>query len=113
MVTQVKDDHSDESPKTSHFGDAAIEKNEYIAYHGLPPDPDAHLSEAERLAIDKKLVRKLDLKLIPWLSLLYLMSFLDRKQKQTIAMSNDGESHFANSSKLFRNEYWKCKNRWS
>lgn len=27
---------------------------------------------------DKKLLRKLDLKLIPWLSFLYLISFLDR-----------------------------------
>ena len=27
---------------------------------------------------EKKLVRKLDLALIPWLSLLYLLSFLDR-----------------------------------
>ncbi|KAF2405535.1 MFS nicotinic acid transporter-like protein Tna1 [Trichodelitschia bisporula] len=41
-------------------------------------DPDAHLSAEEKAAIDKKLVRKLDLKLIPWLSFLYLISFLDR-----------------------------------
>ncbi|KAI9809382.1 MAG: hypothetical protein M1827_006894 [Pycnora praestabilis] len=46
-------------------------------YH-LPPDPDAHLSEAERASIDKKLLRKLDFTLIPWLCLLYLTSFLDR-----------------------------------
>ncbi|KAF8472823.1 major facilitator superfamily domain-containing protein [Kalaharituber pfeilii] len=41
-------------------------------------DPDAGLSEEERAAIDKALVRKLDLRLIPWLCLLYLASFLDR-----------------------------------
>ncbi|RPA95841.1 MFS general substrate transporter [Choiromyces venosus 120613-1] len=41
-------------------------------------DPDAGLSDAERAAIDKKLVRKLDMRLIPWLCLLYLASFLDR-----------------------------------
>ncbi|PGH05290.1 hypothetical protein GX51_03011 [Blastomyces parvus] len=41
-------------------------------------DPDAGLSDEERTAIDKKLVRKLDRYLIPWLSLLYLLSFLDR-----------------------------------
>ena len=46
---------------------------------GLPPDPDAGLSAEERARIDKKLVRKLDLMLIPWLCLLYLLSFLDRK----------------------------------
>lgn len=42
------------------------------------PDPDAGLSEEERAAHDKKLLRKLDFKLIPWLSFLYLISFLDR-----------------------------------
>ncbi|KAG0639158.1 major facilitator superfamily domain-containing protein [Tuber brumale] len=41
-------------------------------------DPDAALSDAERDSIDKKLVRKLDMRLIPWLCLLYLASFLDR-----------------------------------
>lgn len=83
MVTQIKEEYSaDGSPKTSHFEDAGREdqNNGYTAFKGLPPDPDAHLGEAEKLAIDKKLLRKLDLKLIPWLSLLYLMSFLDRKK---------------------------------
>ncbi|KAF2765184.1 MFS nicotinic acid transporter-like protein Tna1 [Teratosphaeria nubilosa] len=42
------------------------------------PDPDAGLSVEERAKIDRALVRKLDLKLIPWLTLLYLVSFLDR-----------------------------------
>ncbi|EME39120.1 hypothetical protein DOTSEDRAFT_56611 [Dothistroma septosporum NZE10] len=41
-------------------------------------DPDAGKSDEERAAIDKKLLRKLDQKLIPWLTLLYLVSFLDR-----------------------------------
>ncbi|KAJ5675404.1 hypothetical protein N7462_008301 [Penicillium macrosclerotiorum] len=41
-------------------------------------DPDAGLSEEERAKIDRKLLWKLDLRLVPWLSLLYLVSFLDR-----------------------------------
>ncbi|RVX72247.1 hypothetical protein B0A52_04451 [Exophiala mesophila] len=41
-------------------------------------DPDEHLSEAERQAIDRKLLWKLDFTLIPWLTFLYLISFLDR-----------------------------------
>ncbi|TVY68633.1 putative transporter [Lachnellula suecica] len=44
----------------------------------LPPDPDAHLSAEERAAIDRKLLWKLDLTLIPWLCILYLLAFLDR-----------------------------------
>ncbi|CAN6632744.1 high-affinity nicotinic acid transporter [Trichomonascus vanleenenianus] len=42
------------------------------------PDPDAGKSEEEKAAVDRKLLWKLDLHLIPWLSLLYLLSFLDR-----------------------------------
>lgn len=41
-------------------------------------DPDAGLSEEERKAAERKLLWKLDLQLIPWLSLLYLICFLDR-----------------------------------
>ncbi|EEH35030.2 hypothetical protein PAAG_06077 [Paracoccidioides lutzii Pb01] len=41
-------------------------------------DPDAGLSEEERAENDRKLLRKIDMKLIPWLCLLYLVSFLDR-----------------------------------
>lgn len=41
-------------------------------------DPDEGKNEEERKAIDKKLVWKVDRWLIPWLSLLYLLSFLDR-----------------------------------
>ncbi|KAI9711400.1 MAG: hypothetical protein M1828_001916 [Chrysothrix sp. TS-e1954] len=41
-------------------------------------DPDAGKSDEERAAIDKKLLRKLDAHLVPWLTLLYLASFLDR-----------------------------------
>ncbi|KAJ5963955.1 Major facilitator superfamily domain general substrate transporter [Penicillium vulpinum] len=41
-------------------------------------DPDAGLSDEERAAIDRKLLWQLDMRLVPWLSLLYLVSFLDR-----------------------------------
>ena len=36
------------------------------------------MSVEQQVAFDRKLVRKLDLRLVPWLSLLYLLSFLDR-----------------------------------
>ncbi|KAK4937657.1 hypothetical protein LTR66_015169 [Elasticomyces elasticus] len=41
-------------------------------------DPDAGKTPEERAVIDKKLMRRVDLWLIPWLCLLYLLSFLDR-----------------------------------
>ncbi|KAF2222199.1 major facilitator superfamily domain-containing protein [Elsinoe ampelina] len=44
----------------------------------LLDDPDAGKTEEERAKEDKRLIRMLDLKLIPWLSFLYLISFLDR-----------------------------------
>ncbi|KAF5627085.1 major facilitator superfamily transporter [Fusarium sp. NRRL 52700] len=42
------------------------------------PDPDEGKTIEERQAIEKKLMWKVDLALIPWLSFLYLLSFLDR-----------------------------------
>ncbi|KAJ4370709.1 hypothetical protein N0V83_005230 [Neocucurbitaria cava] len=73
--------HSD-SPvsEEKRIGDEHLEKNEIGHRHTIEnlPDPDAGLSDEERAAHDRKLLRKLDLKLIPWLSFLYLISFLDR-----------------------------------
>ncbi|KAK7223029.1 hypothetical protein V2G26_011032 [Clonostachys chloroleuca] len=54
-----------------------IERERAQALAALP-DPDAGQSEEERAAIDRKLVRRIDFWLIPWLSVLYLLSFLDR-----------------------------------
>lgn len=44
----------------------------------LSDDPDAHLTASERTDIDRKLVWRLDKKLMPWLCFLYLLAFLDR-----------------------------------
>lgn len=38
------------------------------------PDPDQGKSEEEKKAIDTKLMRKIDLWLVPWLSFLYAIS---------------------------------------
>ncbi|KAL8713597.1 MAG: hypothetical protein Q9220_002459 [cf. Caloplaca sp. 1 TL-2023] len=51
---------------------------EELGHGDLPPDPDAGLSDEEKAKIDRRLLWKLDLRLIPWLCLLYLISFLDR-----------------------------------
>ncbi|KAK0632717.1 major facilitator superfamily domain-containing protein [Immersiella caudata] len=45
---------------------------------GLNPDPDAHLTAAEKAEVDRKLLQKLDWQLMPWLCFLYLLAFLDR-----------------------------------
>ncbi|ROT34488.1 MFS general substrate transporter [Sodiomyces alkalinus F11] len=58
-------------------GQTAIEYERAQLLANLP-DPDAGKTEEERKAIDRKLMWKVDLWLIPWLSLLYLLSFLDR-----------------------------------
>lgn len=52
-----------------------FERNELLA---SLPDPDHGKSDKERQAIDKKLMRKVDIALVPWLAILYLLSFLDR-----------------------------------
>ncbi|KAF4952159.1 hypothetical protein FGADI_6955 [Fusarium gaditjirri] len=41
-------------------------------------DPYAGLGEEEAREAEKKLLRKIDMKLVPWLCLLYLICFLDR-----------------------------------
>ncbi|KAJ9609686.1 hypothetical protein H2200_006014 [Cladophialophora chaetospira] len=56
----------------------ALPINEKGQAPAIPDDPDAGLSEEERRRIDRQLLWKLDLHLIPWLCLLYLISFLDR-----------------------------------
>ncbi|KAH6619397.1 major facilitator superfamily domain-containing protein [Chaetomium sp. MPI-SDFR-AT-0129] len=44
----------------------------------MPKDPDAHLSEEQKAEVERKLIWRLDWMLLPWLSFLYLMAFLDR-----------------------------------
>ncbi|KAK0751833.1 major facilitator superfamily domain-containing protein [Schizothecium vesticola] len=60
--------------KEKHSSDANNSHDE----GDLLADPDAHLSLEEKEEVDRKLVRKLDLMLIPWLCFLYLLAFLDR-----------------------------------
>ncbi|KAI9931429.1 hypothetical protein ASPWEDRAFT_169725 [Aspergillus wentii DTO 134E9] len=83
MVSEKPIDKSDEKP--SEKPDSArspkdIEPGDVTYNSKLEEfeDPDAGLSEEERAKIDRKLLWKLDLQLVPWLSLLYLISFLDR-----------------------------------
>jgi len=43
--------------------------------HKVPPyNPHVDISNVD----ERKLMRKIDLRLVPWLALLYLLSFLDR-----------------------------------
>jgi hypothetical protein len=46
--------------------------------HETPTKQDVALPIDTSGVDERKLVRKIDLALIPWLSLLYLLSFLDR-----------------------------------
>ncbi|KAF4470265.1 allantoate permease [Fusarium albosuccineum] len=71
--------------KTAPLGGVDAERAELLANL---PDPDAGKSEEERKEIDRKLMWRVDLWLIPWLSLLYLLSFLDR--------TNIGNARLAN-----------------
>jgi len=70
----------EDKPTTNHHSDSdeKIVDAQVPYMSDLPPDPDAHLSVEEKAAVDKKLLRKLDLTLIPWLCILYLLAFLDR-----------------------------------
>ncbi|KAK4214814.1 major facilitator superfamily domain-containing protein [Rhypophila decipiens] len=65
---------SDDREKGSQNGEGSHDEG----LLDMPPDPDAHLSPEEKAEIDRKLLWKLDLKLLPWLCFLYLLAFLDR-----------------------------------
>ena len=71
------DSDSDRSPSTEEKIIGSKLEHE-VSHFDVSADPDGHLSDAERAAIDRSLLWKLDLRLIPWLCLLYLTSFLDR-----------------------------------
>jgi hypothetical protein len=90
-----EDVKTDVSRSSNEKGHSENLESPPLDIHGLPPDPDAHLSAEEKAAIvsihlpsleeeglrvvqDRKLLWKLDLTLIPWLCILYLLSFLDR-----------------------------------
>jgi hypothetical protein len=68
---------SDEKARTAqieheHAGAADREK-------GAPATAADYHTEVDTSGVDeRKLIRKLDMALIPWLSFLYLLSFLDR-----------------------------------
>ncbi|KAI3328862.1 MFS general substrate transporter [Xylariaceae sp. AK1471] len=65
--------------ESSHASRDEREGNGVVgSLEGLPPDPDAHLSQEEKDKTDRALLWRLDLILIPWLCLLYLLAFLDR-----------------------------------
>ncbi|KAJ5427289.1 Major facilitator superfamily domain general substrate transporter [Penicillium sp. CMV-2018d] len=68
-----------EKPTESRSSDPEniLDSKDPLAAAGFE-DPDAGLSDEERAVIDRKLLWQLDMRLVPWLSLLYLVSFLDR-----------------------------------
>ncbi|KAF4766245.1 hypothetical protein HAV15_011032 [Penicillium sp. str.  len=71
--------NSFEKPTESRSSDPEkiLDSKDPLAAAGFE-DPDAGLSDEERAEIDRKLLWQLDIRLVPWLSLLYLVSFLDR-----------------------------------
>ena len=62
------------SPPSTHEGGFSTEKNAAISTQGLQKDDIGHSFGVN----EKALVRKLDYRLLPPLTLLYLLSFLDR-----------------------------------
>ncbi|KAF4126519.1 Major Facilitator Superfamily [Geosmithia morbida] len=63
-------------------------------------DPDAGKTPEERAEIERKLLWKLDLRLIPWLSLLYLLCFLDRSN-----IGNAKVAHLTDDVPMTTHEY--------
>ncbi|KAL1959520.1 hypothetical protein VTO42DRAFT_1965 [Malbranchea cinnamomea] len=98
MSLKGRNTNDSPDPSTEEKGHGSLPGSGTEEDVGLPQDPDADLSEEERKRAEKKLLRKLDFKLIPWLCLLYLVSFLDRTNignakveglQQDLGMTND------------------------
>ncbi|EME77657.1 uncharacterized protein MYCFIDRAFT_44924 [Pseudocercospora fijiensis CIRAD86] len=71
-------------------------------------DPDVGKSEAQRNALDRKLMRKVDLWLIPWLCLVYLLCFLDRTNignARLAGMEEDLDMHGAFTERNAGHDY--------
>lgn len=72
----MTDNDTKESPVTSTHDHLSDKENLVFSEKPRVPLYNEHVDVS---GIDeRKLLRKLDLRLIPWLSLLYLLSFLDR-----------------------------------
>ena len=70
---------------------AGVEKNlEKVSQS--PSDSDIDVLEATTGINEKKLLRKLDLRLLPPVTLLYLLSFLDRSNGR--AYENSSYAHY-------------------
>lgn len=76
-----QDASHDSHPRRPSFL-SRLSSNQGNANRGLTlqdlPDPDHGKTDEEKRKLDRALVWKVDKWLIPWLSLLYLLSFLDR-----------------------------------
>lgn len=70
---ETHDDHSSSNGEKQTESPSPTAQKHHSHIHTIDnlPDPDAHLNDEERAAADKKLLQKLDRKLIPWLSFLY------------------------------------------
>lgn len=82
----VVDTDSGHSPPSDLDNKIVVDDQGEKVFADLPPDPDAGCTDEERARIERQLLWKLDLKLIPWLSFLYLISFLDRKHEVSNSM---------------------------
>lgn len=73
-------DHADKAVSINEEKDGAIFCEDTASVHSVSKVPDTlkDLSEDERRVLEKKLVRRIDLRLLPMLVLMYIMNYLDR-----------------------------------
>jgi len=75
MVTQ----QSSSAAASTQEQEASVEKESSLGVVDDPHKVPLYNSHVDVSAVDeRKLMRKIDLRLVPWLALLYLLSFLDR-----------------------------------
>lgn len=78
MDNVTKDDKKPPSYSEPDIEEAEDVGTDCSNTHEQPPDLIRHLTLEQRLALEKQLVRKIDLRLMPMVIIMYIMNYLDR-----------------------------------
>lgn len=78
MVAPEIKAYGDDSKLAQHISDTSLENAPTARSRREPPELVKHLAPEERARLEKALTRKIDLRLLPMLILIYIMNYLDR-----------------------------------
>lgn len=78
MAAPEFEGYSNDSKLAEHNSDSSIKNVSTARSRREPPELVRHLAPEERARVEKALTRKIDIRLLPMLILIYIMNYLDR-----------------------------------